>query len=78
MANWTAEQIQNVVWAIVVLGVLSLILISTVGIVLSILFVEHDLQHLAPIDDRFLTILKEIMLVAIGVVSGVASMKIGK
>lgn len=78
MKDITAEQIQNFVWAIVVLGVLSLILIATIGIVLSILFVEHDLMHLAPIDDRFLTILKEIMLVSIGVISGVASMKVGK
>jgi hypothetical protein len=33
---------------------------------------------MAPIDQKFLEILKEIMLVAIGVISGVASTKIGK
>lgn len=66
------------VWAIVVIGVLSLLLISTVGIILSVLFVDHDLTQMAPIDQKFLEILKEIMLVAIGVISGVASTKIGK
>ena len=48
------------------------------GIILSVLFVDHNLQHMAPIDQKFLEILKEIMLVAIGVISGVASTKIGK
>jgi hypothetical protein len=33
---------------------------------------------MAPIDQKFLEILKEIMLVSIGVISGVASTKIGK
>jgi len=76
--KYTAEEIQTIVWAIVVVGVLSLLVISTIGIILSVLFVDHDLQHMAPIDQKFLEILKEIMLVAIGVISGVASTKIGK
>jgi hypothetical protein len=76
--KYTAEEIQTIVWAIVVIGVLSLLVISTVGIILSVLFVDHNLQHMAPIDQKFLEILKEIMLVAIGVISGVASTKIGK
>jgi hypothetical protein len=76
--KYTAEEIQTMVWAIVVIGVLSLLLISTVGIILSVLFVDHDLTQMAPIDQKFLEILKEIMLVAIGVISGVASTKIGK
>jgi len=66
------------VWATVVIGVLSLLVISTVGIILSVLFVDHDLTKMAPIDQKFLEILKEIMLVSIGVISGVASTKIGK
>jgi hypothetical protein len=76
--KYTAEEIQTMVWAIVVIGVLSLLVISTVGIILSVLFVDHDLSQMAPIDQKFLEILKEIMLVAIGVISGVASTKIGK
>ena len=76
--KYTAEEIQTMVWAVVVIGVLSLLVISTVGIILSVLFVDHNLQHMAPIDQKFLEILKEIMLVAIGVISGVASAKIGK
>ena len=76
--KYTAEEIQTMVWAVVVIGVLSLLVISTVGIILSVLFVDHNLQHMAPIDQKFLEILKEIMLVAIGVISGVASTKIGK
>jgi hypothetical protein len=76
--KYTAEEIQTMVWAIVVIGVLSLLVISTVGIILSVLFVDHDLTQMAPIDQKFLEILKEIMLVAIGVISGVASTKIGK
>jgi hypothetical protein len=76
--KYTAEEIQTMVWAIVVVGVLSLLVISTLGIILSVLFVDHDLTQMAPIDQKFLEILKEIMLVAIGVISGVASTKIGK
>jgi len=76
--KYTAEEIQTIVWAAVVIGVLSLLVISTVGIILSVLFVDHDLTQMAPIDQKFLEILKEIMLVAIGVISGVASTKIGK
>jgi hypothetical protein len=76
--KYTAEEIQTMVWATVVIGVLSLLVISTIGIILSVLFVDHDLNHMAPIDQKFLEILKEIMLVAIGVISGVASTKIGK
>ena len=76
--KYTAEEIQTMVWAVVVIGVLSLLVISTLGIILSVLFVDHDLTQMAPIDQKFLEILKEIMLVAIGVISGVASTKIGK
>jgi hypothetical protein len=76
--KYTAEEIQTMVWAVVVIGVLSLLVISTIGIILSVLFVDHDLTQMAPIDQKFLEILKEIMLVAIGVISGVASTKIGK
>jgi len=76
--KYTADEIQTIVWAIVVIGVLSLLVISTLGIILSVLFVDHDLTQMAPIDQKFLEILKEIMLVAIGVISGVASTKIGK
>jgi hypothetical protein len=76
--KYTAEEIQTMVWATVVIGVLSLLVISTIGIILSVLFVDHDLNYMAPIDQKFLEILKEIMLVAIGVISGVASTKIGK
>ena len=76
--KYTAEEIQTIVWAVVVIGVLSLLVISTIGIILSVLFVDHDLTQMAPIDQKFLEILKEIMLVAIGVISGVASTKIGK
>jgi hypothetical protein len=78
MMKYTAEEIQTMVWATVVIGVLSLLVISTIGIILSVLFVDHDLTQMAPIDQKFLEILKEIMLVAIGVISGVASTKIGK
>jgi hypothetical protein len=76
--KYTAEEIQTIVWATVVIGVLSLLVISTIGIILSVLFVDHDLTQMAPIDQKFLEILKEIMLVAIGVISGVASTRIGK
>ena len=76
--RFTAEEVQTWVWAIVVIGVLSLLILSTLGIILSVLFVDHDLHQIAPIDAKFLEILKEIMLVAIGVISGVASTRIGK
>jgi len=76
MKDWTAQQVQTAVWATVILSILVVIVISTIGIVLSVMFVTHDLEKIAPIDAKFLEILKEIMLISIGVISGVASIKI--
>jgi hypothetical protein len=78
MKDLTAEQIQAWVWAIVVCGVLFVLVFATVGIIYSVTFVEHDLEKMAPIDEVYTGILKDVMLLAIGVISGVAGTKVVK
>lgn len=78
MKDLTPEQIQAYVWAAVVLGVLFVLVFATVGIIYSITFVDQNLDKMAPIDEIYTGILKDIMLLAIGVVSGVAGTKVVK
>jgi hypothetical protein len=43
-----------------------------VSIILGVLFVEHDMENISPIDDKFLSILKDVMMLSIGAVGGIA------
>jgi hypothetical protein len=78
MKDITPEQIQAWVWAVVVCGVLFVLVFATAGIIYSVTFVEHNLEKMAPIDEVYTSILKDIMLLAIGVISGVAGSKVVK
>jgi hypothetical protein len=78
MRDLTPEQIQAWVWAAVVLGVLFVLVFATAGIIYSVTFVDHDLEKMAPIDEIYTGILKDVMLLAIGVISGVAGTKVVK
>jgi hypothetical protein len=40
-----------------------------------VLFVEHDMERISPIDEAFLAILKDIMLLCIGAIGGVVGRK---
>jgi hypothetical protein len=39
------------------------------------MFVEHDMNQIAPIDEHFLAILRDIMLLCIGAVGGIVGRK---
>jgi hypothetical protein len=46
-----------------------------IGIILGVLFVEHDMDKISPIDTQFMAILKDIMLLCIGAVGGIVGRK---
>ena len=64
----TTEEIEVRTWTVVVLT-LNFILLGSVGAILyGVMFVEHDMERISPIDQQFLSILKDIMLLCIGAV----------
>ena len=71
----TTEEIEVRVWAIIVLSLTSILLLSTFGIIMGVMFVEHDMTSIAPIDEAFLAILRDIMLLCIGAVGGIVGRK---
>jgi hypothetical protein len=71
----TTEEIEVRVWAIIVLSLTSILLLSTFGIIMGVMFVEHDMNAIAPIDEYFLAILRDIMLLCIGAVGGIVGRK---
>jgi hypothetical protein len=71
----TTEEIEVRVWAIIVLSLTSILLLSTFGIIMGVMFVEHDMNAIAPIDEHFLAILRDIMLLCIGAVGGIVGRK---
>ena len=73
--RWTTEEIEVRVWAIIVLSLTSILLLSTFGIIMGVMFVEHDMNDIAPIDEAFLAILRDIMLLCIGAVGGIVGRK---
>ena len=73
--RWTTEEIEVRVWAIIVLSLTTILLLSTFGIIMGVMFVEHDLNAIAPIDEAFLAILRDIMLLCIGAVGGIVGRK---
>jgi hypothetical protein len=55
---------------------LTLILVfSVLAIIFGVLFVEHDMDRISPIDTQLISILKDIMLLAIGAVGGIVGSK---
>tara|TARA_R110000868_G_scaffold177217_4_gene415539 strand:+ start:183 stop:470 length:288 start_codon:yes stop_codon:yes gene_type:complete len=71
----STEEIEVRVWAAIVLTLTLILLISVVSIIGGVLFVEQDKERLAPIDQAFLAILKDVMLLCIGAVGGIAGRK---
>jgi hypothetical protein len=51
--RWTTEEIEVRVWAVIVLSLTSILLLSTFGIIVGVMFVEHDMTAIAPIDEHF-------------------------
>jgi hypothetical protein len=49
--------------------------ISALGILYAVTFVEQDMTAIAPIDQVYLKILNDIMLLCVGVIGGIAGRK---
>ena len=71
----TTEEIEVRVWALIVLVLAGILLVSVVAILLAVMFVEQDMERIAPIDQAFLGIMKDIMLLCIGAVGGIVGRK---
>ena len=71
----TTEEIEVRVWATIVLSLTTILLLSTFGIIMGVMFVEHDMNAIAPIDEAFLAILRDTMLLCIGAVGGIVGRK---
>jgi hypothetical protein len=71
----TTEEIEVRVWATIVLVLASILLISVVCILFAVMFVDQNMDKIAPIDEQFLSIMKDIMLLCIGAVGGIVGRK---
>jgi len=71
----TTEEIEVRVWALIVLLLAGILLISVVCILGAVIFVDQDMERIAPIDQQFLSIMKDIMLLCIGAVGGIVGRK---
>ena len=71
----TTEEIEVRVWATIVLVLAAILLVSVVAILLAVMFVEQDMERIAPIDQAFLGIMKDIMLLCIGAIGGIVGRK---
>ena len=69
------EQIEVRTWAAVVLTLNFILFGSVCAILYAVMFVEHDMERISPIDQQFLSILKDIMLLCIGAVGGLVGRK---
>lgn len=64
--------IEAKIWAAIALSLTFILVISVIAIIGGVLFVEHDLENISPIDERLLSILKDVMMLSIGAVGGIA------
>ena len=71
----TTEQIEVRVWATIVITLAGILLISVICILLAVMFVDQDMDKIAPVDEAFLGIMKDIMLLCIGAVGGIVGRK---
>ena len=71
----TTEEIEVRVWAWIVMVLASILLLSVCAILGAVIFVEQDMEKIAPIDEAFLGIMKDIMLLCIGAVGGIVGRK---
>ena len=71
----TTEEIEVRIWAFVV-AVLALILFFSVAMILyAVTFVDQSVGEIAEIDKQYLAMLKDIMLLCIGAIGGIAGRK---
>jgi ATP/ADP translocase len=73
--DMTTEQIEVRVWAAIVLVLAGILLISVVCILLAVMFVEQDMERIAPVDAQFLSMMKDVMLLCIGAIGGIVGRK---
>jgi hypothetical protein len=71
----TTEEIEVRVWALIVIVLAGILLLSVIAILGAVIFVEQDMEKIAPIDQQFLGIMKDIMLLCIGAVGGIVGRK---
>ena len=71
----TTEEIEVRVWALIVLVLAGILLLSVIAILGAVIFIEQDMTAIAPIDQAFLAIMKDIMLLCIGAVGGIVGRK---
>ena len=71
----TTEEIEVRVWAAIVLVLAGILLLSVIAILGAVIFVDQDMEKIAPIDQAFLGIMKDIMLLCIGAVGGIVGRK---
>lgn len=71
----TTEEIEVRVWAAIVM-ILAMILFFSVAMILyAVTFVDQTIGEIAEIDKQYLSILKDIMLLCIGAIGGIAGRK---
>lgn len=70
MNELNTEQIEIRVWAVVVLTLAAILAVSVIAILLSVMFVDQDMNKIAPVDEAFLAIIKDIMMLCIGAIGG--------
>lgn len=71
----TTEEVEVRVWAIIALSLTGILIASVISIIGGVLFVEHDMDKISPIDTQLIAILKDVMLLAIGAVGGIVGRK---
>ena len=71
----TTEEIEVRVWALIVMVLAGILLISVVCILLAVMFVEQDMERIAPVDAQFLAMMKDVMLLCIGAIGGIVGRK---
>lgn len=74
MNRMTTEEVEVRVWAGVVLSLVVILVFSTFGILYAVTFVEQTME-IAKIDEVYLGILKDVMLLCIGAIGGIAGRK---
>jgi len=71
----TTEEIEVRVWALIVIVLAGILLLSVIAILGAVIFIEQPMDGIAPIDQAFLAIMKDIMLLCIGAVGGIVGRK---
>ena len=71
----STEQIEVRVWALIVIVLAGILFISVVCILLAVMFVDQDMDKIAPVDAQFLAMMKDVMLLCIGAIGGIVGRK---